>query len=182
MKVVILVIVLIIGGLLLPMGVIRAAAEMRQAIYPPATGDAQIAKTGDQYSGKTNIGMGIFPQASTSTVESSAIAANDADLAITKTQLTEFNVGPAGGIFELNIKNISTNIYTGSLAVIDDFPIGLLNPTDVSSYDPQLESCSIVGNSVKCIYTTPVVLSPGQSLNPIHINVRKNPKCGFRDR
>ncbi len=166
-------IVLITGGLLLPMGVIRVAAEMRQSVYPPATGDgAQIAKTGDQHAGKTkDKGSGGFSQVTTGTLESGVLALSDADLAITKTQLTEFNIGPAGGIFVINIKNISTNTYTGSVLVRDAFPIGSLTPTVVWSFDPQLESCNISSNLVACVYTTPVVLSPGQSLNPIQIAV-----------
>ena len=58
-KIFLLAFVILVGGLLLPMGVIRAAAEMRQVAYPPATGGgAQIAETGDRHAGKTNKGMG----------------------------------------------------------------------------------------------------------------------------
>jgi len=165
--------VILIGGLLLPMGVIRAAAEMRQSVYTPANqGTGLFQKTGDSQSNKTNAeGPGEISQETTGTEKSPEFVLSNADLVITKTQLTDFNVGPAGGTFEINIKNISANTYTGSVSVIDDFPIGLLTPTDWSSYDPQLDSCSISSNLVKCVYTTPVVLSPGQSLNPIQIDV-----------
>ena len=172
-KIFLLAFVILVGGLLLPMGVIRAAAEMREVVYPHATGGAGlIQKTGDYHSHKTNDkGSGGFSQVTTGTVESVELIASVGDLAITKTQLTEFNVGSSGGTFEINIKNISTDTYTGAISVKDDFSLGRLTPTNVSSYDPQLESCSISGNSVKCVYTTPVVLSPGQSLNPIQIDV-----------
>ncbi|MFC2055341.1 sortase [Chloroflexota bacterium] len=167
--------VLLVGGLLLPMGVIRAAAEMRQAVYPPATGGGtEIQNRGEHDSSKTNAkGPGEISQATTATVESSILAASAADLEITKTHTADFDVGPSGGTFRIEISNTSTaDVFTGSIFVEDKFPEFLLTPVQVlPSGDPQLESCSISGNTVTCLYTDTVVIPAPGSLYPIIIIV-----------
>jgi len=174
-KIFLLAFVILVGGLLLPMGVIRAAAEMRQAVYPPATGGGtEIQNNGDHNSSKTNAkGPGEISQATTATVESSILAASDADLEIAKKHTADFDVGPSGGTFRIEISNTSkTDVFSGSIFVEDKFPEFLLTPVQVlPSGDPQLESCNISGNTVTCLYTDTVVIPALGSLYPIIIIV-----------
>ena len=106
-KIFLLAFVILVGGLLLPMGVIRAASEMRQAVYPPATGGAGlIHKTDDQYAGKTNDkGSGGFSQATTGTVESAESPLAGPDLEISKSSPFDFEIGAGGGSFSLIVRD-----------------------------------------------------------------------------
>jgi len=170
-KIFLLAFVILVGGLLLPMGVIRAAAEMRQVAYPPATGgNTEIQNTGEHNSSKTNAkGPGEISQATTGTAESSVFAASAADLVITKTNDYDFDIGTSyRNYFKILITNTSTTTdFVGLITIQDDFPQGELTPTKVIPN----ESCSIYGNSVTCYYTTSTTIPAGQPLDPIRINV-----------
>lgn len=173
-KIFLLAFVVLVGGLLLPMGVIRAAAEMRQAVYPPATGaDSDIQNTGNNNSSKTNDkGRGGLTQAATGTVDLAVPAVSNADLSITKTHDLDFDIGSSDrNIFNIEITNDSlTETYTGEITFVDEFPEGELTPTNIIINDSRLKSCNTNENTVTCYYTTTLLL-PGDSLSKIEIKV-----------
>jgi len=161
-KFVLLIFVILVGGLLLPMGVIRAAAEMRQVAYPPATGGgAQIAKTGDQFSSNA-------PESAFQPSSSEPLTLTGADLAITKTHESDFIIGPDGGVFSITVANVSTSTITGPITVTDVLPTGLLTPT--LSFDTDLYTCTTpISSTFLCTHTNS--LSATTELSPIVVTV-----------
>ena len=154
--------VILVGGLLLPMGVIRAADEMRQVVYPPTTGGgSSIQKTGDQFSSNA-------PDSAFQPGSSEPLTLNDADLAITKTHQSDFIIGPDGGVFSITVANVSTSTITGPFTVTDILPTGLLTPT--LSFDTVLYTCTTpISSTFICTHTNSVISNT--ELSPIVVTV-----------
>ncbi len=89
------------------------------------------------------------------------------DLRLSKTHAGDFTVGPAGGSFTLQVKNLGTDPVTGPITVIDVLPAGL-SYNSVTATD---WSCTVDGQTVTCVHPNATGLASGASLPPITLVV-----------
>ncbi|MBI5946227.1 MAG: sortase [Chloroflexi bacterium] len=99
------------------------------------------------------------------------IASVAADLRIVKSHTGQFNIGPSGGTFTINVSNVGTGAVAGSITVTDTLPAGLTPVSATTPVGSGWDPCSIAGQLVTCVHPNGAGLAVGASLQPITLTV-----------
>jgi len=159
--VLLLFLILLLGGLLLPMGVIKAASEQKNLIN-----NKQI----NEKTFNNNIEIINVSQTNTGTIFAPSATSPDIDLSISKSSNNLFTIGDLE-VFEFQISNNSVTNTSGTIFFIDNFPVGLV-PQSWTMSDPGF--CEIIGQAVTCEYTPTVVLTASTTMAPIFVFANVN--------
>ena len=94
-----------------------------------------------------------------------------ADLRIVKSHTGQFNIGPGGGTFTINVSNVGTGTVAGPITVTDTLPAGLTPVSATTPVGSGWDPCSIAGQLVTCVHPNGAGLAVGASLQPITLTV-----------